>query len=226
MPTTNERGHTVPLPTGEAPTRASIFGALDTVNDVILVDDVTDRAAKLAGLSYTPSAARPMVVARADAPAGSELEVTTDGGVTWRTLRTADPVPGLGEYVKSSAALDGSLAPVLFDTITAALDGVNYSAGGFTIATPGVYAVTIRVTSDDGTPDTGHEARLKRGTTIIGRARAFAPAGAPGLGRVITPITWVGSIRDGAVLTLEIDSLGAGGRSTVSAHMYIERLTY
>ena len=87
MPTTNERGHTVPLPTGEAPTRASIFGTFDTVNDVILVGDVTDRSTKVAGLSYTPSPSRPVIVFRADAPAGRELEYTTNG-VDWYTVGT------------------------------------------------------------------------------------------------------------------------------------------
>lgn len=83
MPT-NERGHTVPAATGVAPSRAQIFEDLaNSINDVILCDDVADQAAKVAALGYTPSVTRPILTWRADAAAGRQLEVSTDGGVTF-----------------------------------------------------------------------------------------------------------------------------------------------
>lgn len=189
------------------------------------IADIAERATLLAHLAANGVPATRVMAHRQDAPVGSELEYTTDGGTTWLTLRATDTTPGIGEYVKASAALDGTLAPVVF-TESTALAGVTHSAGSFTFSSPGVYAITIRITSDDGTADTGHEVRLKRGTIMVGRSRAFAPAGGSGLGTIITPVTWVGAIRNSDAFTVEIDSIGAGGRSVVSAHMYIERLTY
>ncbi|WP_062516495.1 hypothetical protein [Demequina gelatinilytica] len=72
---TNERGHTVPPATGEAPSRAGIFGAFPTINDIILCSSAADRTSKIAGLSYTPSATRPAIFWRADATAGKQIEI-------------------------------------------------------------------------------------------------------------------------------------------------------
>lgn len=72
---TNERGHEVPAATGVAPSRAQIFDAFaNSINDVILCDDATDRDAKITGLPYTPDATRPAFFWRADATPGMQFE--------------------------------------------------------------------------------------------------------------------------------------------------------
>lgn len=99
---TSARKHTIPL-AGETPTRAAIASGFASVNDIIPVPNATARAQLLADLAaptdgspaYTPSAARPLHVRRADAAPGAELEVTTDGS-TWRPV-------GMTGGIKSAA---------------------------------------------------------------------------------------------------------------------------
>ena len=74
----------------------------------VKVANVTQRAAALAAHG-TPSTSNPLIVFRANAGAGRELEYTTDGS-TWRTIVTEDGTewtpatvsPGFEEYVSGS----------------------------------------------------------------------------------------------------------------------------
>lgn len=82
---TNARGQTTLA--GAPVTRAAIEGLLMQVNDVRPVANAVARAqlvSNLAAAGVGPSPAAPLFVRRADAPLGSELEVTADG-TTWRT---------------------------------------------------------------------------------------------------------------------------------------------
>lgn len=97
---TSARNHTVPAPL-ETPRRQAINDALASVNDIVPVANVTERAQLLADLGWTPSAARPLVISRADAPSGAQFEYTvgeTSGStVLWRTWsgESAPVVPTL-----------------------------------------------------------------------------------------------------------------------------------
>ena len=86
---TSARKHTVPAPL-ETPRRQAINDALASVNDIVPVANVTERAQLLADLGWTPSAARPLVISRGDAPSGAQFEYTvgeTSGStILWRTL--------------------------------------------------------------------------------------------------------------------------------------------
>lgn len=98
---TSARKHTVPAAL-ETPRRQAINDGLDSVNDIVPVANVTERAQLLVDLGWTPSTARPLVVSRADAPAGAQFEYTvgeTSGGdVVWRTWagESAPVTPTLG----------------------------------------------------------------------------------------------------------------------------------
>lgn len=90
MPSANARKHQVPNPTGDAVSRASwVLAPLLSINDIVPVTSTTDRSAVVAGIGYVPSINRPLFVFRADAPAGREVEYTTNG-TTWRTVPADD----------------------------------------------------------------------------------------------------------------------------------------
>lgn len=93
MPTTNERGHTVPVEGVDSPSYDGIFDTFPSLNDVILCADTSERSTKIAGLSFTPSASRPALFWRADAPTGRQLEAwdgttiyTYHGVSSWTTF--------------------------------------------------------------------------------------------------------------------------------------------
>ena len=81
---TSARKHTIPAAL-ETPRRQAIVDGFASVNDIVPVANVTERAQLLAGLGWTPSATRPLVISRADAPDGARFEYTMDGSV-WRAL--------------------------------------------------------------------------------------------------------------------------------------------
>lgn len=87
---TDIRKHTAPL-AGETPSRQVINDLSLTVNDVIPIANTTARAQLVVDLTaagFTPSQTKPLYVHRADAGAGLELEVSTDG-TTWRTIASS-----------------------------------------------------------------------------------------------------------------------------------------
>lgn len=107
---TDARGHTVPAAT-DAPKRADLTALSLSVRDVVYVATVTARAAAVTALGA--SAANPLYVHRGDAPAGRQLEVTTDG-TTWRVI-AADTMHT--ESGVLSHAYGGGVGPVT-STIT------------------------------------------------------------------------------------------------------------
>lgn len=105
---TNTRGHTVPA-AGETPSRAAIFGALLTVNDIVPVANTTARQQLVADLTAAgrgPTPSRPLYVTRADAVAGRELEYTTNG-TTFRTVATAHGTQRAGSVAVGSPGTSG-----------------------------------------------------------------------------------------------------------------------
>lgn len=87
---TNARGQTTLA--GTAVTRASIEGLLLQVNDIRPVANVTERAKLVSDLNAAgigPSAARPLYVDRADAPANRRLERSHDG-TSWSPFVAGD----------------------------------------------------------------------------------------------------------------------------------------
>lgn len=85
MPTTNARRHVIPAGADQSFTRATIFSAFgNSIRDIVPVATVTDRAALISDLTtagQAPSATKPLVVYRADAPGMHRLEYTTNGTV-------------------------------------------------------------------------------------------------------------------------------------------------
>ena len=96
---TTASGITIP---GSSPTTTAATPIQDHWNNlgkslngrvVVPVASITARAALVVALAaegYTISASNPLYTHRADAPVGSELEVTVDG-TTWRTVPSTDP---------------------------------------------------------------------------------------------------------------------------------------
>lgn len=108
---TNARGQTTLA--GAPVTRASIEGLLMGVNDIRPVPTATARAQLVADLTaagVAPTAARPLYVDRADAPAGASLERTIDG-TTWTIIPSSSPWVVIGD--PNWKAVSPSLAPAV-----------------------------------------------------------------------------------------------------------------
>lgn len=85
---TSDRKHLLLNPDTDTPHSDRYNDMIESVNDIVPVANTTERATVAAAVS--PTTSRPLVVARADAPANEMLEYTTDG-TTWYPIRTAGP---------------------------------------------------------------------------------------------------------------------------------------
>lgn len=86
---TDARKHTVPG-AADAPSRQALLDMSLSIRDLVPVATVTARAqlvADLTAIGQAPSATRPLMVYRADAAAGREVEVSVNGD-NWRALNT------------------------------------------------------------------------------------------------------------------------------------------
>lgn len=138
MPTTDVRGHSVPLST-EHPSRSTwVLAPLLTVRDPIPVADTTARATKvtdLASAGITPSTSNPIFFFRADAGTGLELEYTTDGS-TWQTIPSTGAIEAsraVGSAtisVTSLAAGTGTFVAVAFGKTLPGVPKVVVSLSG------------------------------------------------------------------------------------------------
>lgn len=85
MPTTNARGHTIPLGTEASFNRTTIFNSFgNSIRDVVPVANTTARTQLITNLTNAgqgPTAARPVYVYRADAPRMHGIECTINGTV-------------------------------------------------------------------------------------------------------------------------------------------------
>lgn len=120
---TDARGHTVPDGTS-APHRGDLLDLSLSVRDIIYVGNTTERAS--AATALVASATNPVYTHRADAPAGRELEVTTDG-TTWQTLPATPAVP----YATSAGTVAGFSAGSLAAG-TSINSAVTFPSGRFT----------------------------------------------------------------------------------------------
>jgi hypothetical protein len=89
MPVANRRKHQIQA-AGDTPSRAGIMGVFETINDIVMVANTTERATVATDIA--PTAARPLFVWRQDAPTGLKLEVTEDG-TNWRRITDAPTAP-------------------------------------------------------------------------------------------------------------------------------------
>lgn len=96
---TDARGHTVP-DGASAPHRGDLLDLSLSVRDIVYVGNVTARASAATALGA--SATNPVYTHRADAGAGRELEVTTDG-VNWNTIPATPATP----YAWSAGTVSG-----------------------------------------------------------------------------------------------------------------------
>lgn len=143
---TDIRGHTVPTGTGH-PARADVLNLGLSVRDPIPVANATARAAlitNLASAGITPSTSNPVYTFRADAAAGLQLEVTTDG-TTWRTI-TASSSPAPTMVVRNSAGtvLPAGTAPVIQSFV---VQDTSDGSGMITVTFPQAFTVAPIVTA-------------------------------------------------------------------------------
>ena len=90
MPAILPEGIRVPTGTDSYALTDDLRKMMESATTIVPVTNVTARAALVAGLvaaGRPPTSADPVFVRRADAPIGSELEVTADG-TTWRVYDT------------------------------------------------------------------------------------------------------------------------------------------
>ncbi|MGL5830442.1 MAG: hypothetical protein ACRC0L_12865 [Angustibacter sp.] len=99
MPIIDASKHKVPAPTGEPPRRQAFADLSSSINDVIPVADVSERATVAAALGASLS--RPVYTHRQNAATGLELEVTTDGA-GWRVIYS-NAAPGWNDLQLSSS---------------------------------------------------------------------------------------------------------------------------
>lgn len=119
---TDARGHTVP-DGGAAPKRADLLDMSLSVRDIVYVGNTTARAAAATALGA--SATNPVYTHRADAAAGRELEVTTDG-TAWQTIPATPATP----YAWSAGTVAGFSAGSLAAG-TSISSAVTFPSGRF-----------------------------------------------------------------------------------------------
>jgi len=101
MPTTNARKHVIPAGGEQSISRLTVFESFGlSINDVVPVANTTERAQVVSALTAKgrgPSATRPLVVHRADAPGLHRIEYTINGTV-WI------PTSGVLDFATKAAA--------------------------------------------------------------------------------------------------------------------------
>lgn len=155
------RRHTVPLP-GVKPERAAFDALSLSINDIVTVSNVTDRAQLVAALTdadAAPSAARPLYVHRQDALAAAHLESTIDG-TNWVThlAPPAMPAPKSASANGTQTAAgnlirDDILGAYTFD----ALAGYQYRIACDSVTLNGsavgdVFSIQLRVAAGSDAP--------------------------------------------------------------------------
>lgn len=101
------RKHKVPSG-AEAPRRQAILDLGLSIRDVIPVANTTERAQMISDLTaagVAPSATNPVLVYRADATAGFELEYTINGS-TWRVLAATDRSTATSGIITAASGWD------------------------------------------------------------------------------------------------------------------------
>lgn len=110
------------------------------------VATVTERAALVASLTWTPSPSRPVYVHREDAPEGRQLEVTMDG-TTWRTIAAAPQtmhwIQGKLQRSDGSMTLNVGETDLRVTSLTSEPSGagVVWAGSGIYHPTPGLWWV-------------------------------------------------------------------------------------
>ena len=179
MPTTNARKHVIPAGAEQSITRQSIFGAFgNSIRDVVPVANTTERGQLVTSLTSAgeaPSATKPLVVLRADAPGLHRLEYTTNGS-TW--------LPGSGTlFFATKAAADsfgtgnGGLLTV-GDQCRVGIATYAWSGTAWVITDTGWVALTLNANWAVYTGGEAPKYRVVNGILhMAGRTNATAAAG-------------------------------------------------
>lgn len=178
---TDARNHVIPAAAGK-PERADFDRLSLSINDIVPVANATARAAKVTELTAAgtpPTTSRPLLVWRADAGIGRELEVTTGSGfATYQSgsgmnadisiavlAGTLDPAKTVwsadwGVGVATNAQGDGLIAiPPGFGTVTCIL-GITVQGRG-----SAAFPINAHIFTTLGTSTTQVAVRLYNGTT-------------------------------------------------------------
>lgn len=139
---TNDRKHTI-LGEPEQPSRAALNAMLASVNDIVPVANTTDRATTAAALG--PTTSRPLVVYRADAAPGHEIEITTDGSTWWVIPSTPVARGKMWRTAGGSAAMTPGTEYVVGMDAARVSGGVTFETGIDSLVVPldGLYDLTI-----------------------------------------------------------------------------------
>lgn len=103
------RKHIVPSG-AEAPRRKAILDLGLSIRDIVPVANTTERGQLISDLTaagVAPSATNPLLVYRADATAGFELEYTINGS-TWRVLAATDRSTATSGIITAASGWDAS----------------------------------------------------------------------------------------------------------------------
>lgn len=213
----NKRKHTVPAGS-EVPARAAILGAFESVNDIVPVANTTERAAVATAIA--PSTSRPLVVWRADAPAGQNLETTTNG-TTWATIKAGD-VAGKMWRTGTGQNLTTTLTTIGMDS-SRTTGGITFDDANdqLVLSRDGIFQAIVHGTVSGGTtPFSGYFAlqRVRSGTTPISvPTPTFNKAG---ISDERCAMTHELPFQNGDRLALQVVSSAATGAAFASSEYY------
>lgn len=137
------RRHEVPLP-GNTPRRAAFDDLSLSIGDIVYVANTTDRAQRIAALTaagFGPSATRPIYVHRGDAPAGKELEYSTNG-TTWASVSAPIAVGRLERTVGLNVP---NAAWTAVGWSTSDVTGLGWDSPNLVVSTAGWYRIDAAV---------------------------------------------------------------------------------
>lgn len=163
---TDDRGHTVPGGS-DKPKRAAINDLSSSIRDIMYVANTTARATAATALS--PSASDPLYVHRGDAPAGAQLEVTTDGTNFYPITSRSCYSHRINTY---GTSVPNNTWKVIDGWIDVDTHGITYTGSGvWTVTVAGFYIVNARLTFSNVASPAGQRAgRIMLNTTVVDEA--------------------------------------------------------
>lgn len=179
--TTNALGVNVPVGTDSFDPAGDMTALADSLAGriVVPVANTTERNALASSLA--PSSSAPLIVYRADAPSGAEIEITENGS-DWRTLLSAtfaEPANATNPTMGSSA----SFQKVYFTALNAGAGATDFTLTGGAVAVNATGRYDIKVSasfSANATGSRGVNIGINGGTSG-GRGTLLVPASSVGL---------------------------------------------
>lgn len=209
---TNDLGVTVPAGTDVFDPQGDMVDLANSLRSrvIIPVANTTARAALVAAIDWTPSAAEPLRVSRADAVAGYRDEITYDGGTTWLT---AGSTVGWTTFSPSWAGVSAGTGGVntgqvlVQNGLASVLTSLNFGTGG---TVGGVATLTLPVATSapagsnlgtaflyDGSTTTTHVGLVVSTSSTAATVRGHAM-----VGTVTTGVPWAWTVNDAIRLNL------------------------